>query len=204
MYQTSGDVAGGRGKVKGVGATPTKDGIPGIPRIQARLRRMADEIGTLLDTDDGRRILVTQILMDRPSSGKKRVAQLDMQRVNNGTLGLEMSQARTVQVHGLDCSKSCLRVTNVLMQPDGTASPAMAAGLRKGDVITRCGDIEATSIDNVLKSVRQAQADNTKFLELEYYRLSGFCFMCRDMERARTEIEDRCYQVRTHKISPLL
>jgi len=167
-----------------------------IVRVQARLKRMAAEISGLLDSDDGHTILMTQVITDQPLSGQKQIAYLDMRRVNNGTLGLELSQARTVQVHGQDCSKTCLQITNVLMDSDGTSSPAMAAGLKKGDIIIKCGQQEAKSIKTLINSVREAQQANMKFLVLEYCRLSRFGFLQRDLESARADIEERCYQVR--------
>ena len=155
---------------------------------------MAQEITGLLDSPDGQQILVTQIVTEMPSMNQKRVAYLDMQRVNNGTLGLEVSQARTVLVHGKDCSKTCLQITNILMDSDGTSSPAMAAGLKKGDIITKCGRDDATSINSLLTSVREAQHAKMKFLVLEYCRLSRFGFLQRDLEDARADIEEQCYQ----------
>ena len=172
-----------------------KESQPTIQFIQASLRRMAAEITTLLDSKDGHAILLTQIITERPTSTQKHIAYLDMRRVNNGTLGLELSQARTVQIHQIDCSSTCLQITNVLMDSDGTSSPAMAAGLKKGDIITRCGRTPVTSIQSLLDNVRQAQKDKMKFLVLEYCRLPRFGFLQRDIENARAQVEEKCYQV---------
>lgn len=173
-----------------------KGSQPTIQFIQTSLRRMAAEITALLDSKDGHSILLTQIITEgRPTSSQKHIAYLDMRRVNNGTLGLELSQARTVQIHQIDCSSTCLQITNVLMDSDGTSSPAMAAGLKKGDIITRCGRTPVTSIQSLLDNVRQAQKDKMKFLVLEYCRLPRFGFLQRDIENARAQVEEKCYQV---------
>ena len=169
---------------------------PTIERIQASLHRMAADMTALFDSPDGHGLLITQIVTGHPkSANQKKVTYLDMQRVNNGTLGLELSQARTVQIHGVDCSNTCLQITNVLMDPDGTSSPAMAAGLKKGDIITRVGRTAVTSIEALLENVRDAQRTHMKFLVLEYSRLPRFGFLQRDIESARAQIEDKCYQV---------